>query len=130
MGAAYRRAMSGRGACPGRSGWVPRIACMNAQPASAYEPLLLLRVIRDVADGSGGADPQGISQRDWDAARAGPHASAPSARRITEYLGLPWAKVRELAFMNEPARARALGLALGEKDQDWLAPEKTTLAFQ
>ncbi len=103
---------------------------MSAQPASAYEPLLLLSVIRDVADGSGGADPQGISQRDWDAARAGPHASAPSARRITEYLGLPWVKVRELAFMNEPARARALGRALGEKEQDWLTPEYTSFVLQ
>ena len=96
---------------------------MSARPTSAREPLVLLDVVRGVAEASGSSDPQALSQRAWDAARDGVSADAPPARRIAALLRLPWAKVLALAFMDEPGRSIALGHALGEEEQDWLTPE-------
>jgi hypothetical protein len=106
-----------------KSARVPTISEMSARPTSAREPLVLLEVVRDVAEASGSPDPQALSQRAWDAARDGVSADAPPARRIAALLRLPWAKVLALAFMDEPGRSIALGHALGEEEQDWLMPE-------
>lgn len=102
---------------------VPTISEMPARPTSAREPLVLLDLVRGVAETSGSLDPQAVSQRAWDAARDGVGETALPARRIAALLCLPWAKVLALAFMDEPGRSIALGHALGEEEQDWLTPE-------
>lgn len=107
----------------GRSARVPTISEMPARPTPAREPLVLLDVVRDVAEASGSPDPRAVSQRAWDVARDGVGADAPPARRVSALLRLPWAKVLALAFMDEPGRSVALGRALGEEEQDWLTPE-------
>jgi hypothetical protein len=95
------------------------------QPASAFEPLVLLHMVRDIAEAGGGEHPERISTRAWDAARPLSQAfpDAPPARRICEHLGLPWGKVRELAFLPHSAQPIALGKALNERQGQWLTPE-------
>jgi hypothetical protein len=99
------------------------IGDMSARPASAYEPLHLLDVVREVAEASCSPAPQAVTRRAWDVARGDLGADAPSARRVAALLRLSWAKVLALAFMREPGRSIALGRALGKKQQDWLTPE-------
>jgi hypothetical protein len=91
---------------------------MPARPTSAREPLVLLDVVRDVAEAARSPDPQAVSQRAWDAARDAARDGSPPARRVAALLRLPWAKVLALAFMDEPGRSIALGHALGEEEQD------------
>jgi len=69
--------------------------------------------------------PASISTRAWDDARPRSErfADVPSAKRICEHLGLPWAKVRELAFMAPASQRIALGHALNDQQGNWLTPE-------
>ena len=105
---------------------------LRARPASDFDPLALLDAVRDVAEASGVPEPDGISTRAWDAARprSERQAHAPAARRICEYVGLPWSKVRELAFMSRAGRSIALGHALNERQGDWLTPEHSDFVLQ
>jgi hypothetical protein len=98
---------------------------ITSRPASAFEPLELLRMVREVAECAGGAHPERISERAWDRARplSERHADAPAAKRICEELGLPWRKVLELAFTAGPGRAIALGRALNDSEGNWLTEE-------
>jgi len=102
------------------------------RPASAFDPPELLDVVRAVCEAADGEDPAAISTRGWDAARAlsDRYADAPPARRICEHLGLPWAKVRELAFMEPTRRAIALGHALNEQQGNWLTPAYSDFVLQ
>lgn len=87
------------------------------------EPLMLLGIVREVAEASGAPEPRAISQRAWDGARMTADVEAPTARSIAARLRVPWPKLREIAFMDEPGRSIALGRALGEEEQDWLTPQ-------
>jgi len=100
--------------------------------ASEFEPLALLRVVRDVARSSPAEEPRRISTRSWDGARelSERFADVPAARRIREHLRLPWEKIRELAFMNGHAQRVALGHALGGEQTDWLTREYGSFALR
>jgi hypothetical protein len=97
----------------------------QSQPASAFEPLVLLHMVRDIAEAAGGEYPERISTRAWDRARplSETFPDAPSARRICEHLDLSWEKLRELAFLPSAAQRIALGKALNERQGNWLTPE-------
>ena len=100
--------------------------------ASEFEPLALLRVVREVARSSPADEPRRISTRSWDGARelSERFVDVPAARRICEYLRLPWDKIRELAFMNGHAQRIALGHALGGEHADWLTKEYSCFALR
>jgi hypothetical protein len=102
---------------------------MSSQAPLIFEPLALVGLIREIAEASGVPEPRSISQRAWDSARERANVSSPPARSIAARLHLPWPKLREIAFMVEPGRSIALGLAIGEKAQDWLAPEYISFAL-
>lgn len=95
------------------------------RPASAFEPLVLLHMVRDIAEAADGEDPERISTRAWDRARplSETFPDAPSARRICEHLDLSWEKLCELAFRPRGAQPIALGKALNERQGHWLTPE-------
>jgi hypothetical protein len=86
--------------------------------------LELLDMVKEVAELADGAA-RTISTRAWDRARPRSErfADAPAARRIAEHLGLPWSKVRELAFMGPRGRLTGLSHALGQDDSGWLTEE-------
>jgi len=92
---------------------------------ATLDPLALLAAVRTIAEVSGDPAPERLSTRRWDAARplSGRFGGAPAARRISERLGIPWPKVRELAFLPPRAQLTALGRALSELEGDWLTFE-------
>lgn len=94
----------------------------QARPASTFEPLVLLQMVRDIAESSRAEDTERISTRAWDSAitLSDRFADAPPARRISEHLELPWPKVRELAFLPPVSQHIALGHALNERQGYWL----------
>ncbi|WP_249011114.1 hypothetical protein [Conexibacter sp. DBS9H8] len=100
-------------------------AAPQSQSASAFEPLVLLQMVCDIAETGGGVSPERISTRAWDQARSLSETfpDAPSARRICEHLDLSWEKLRELAFLPSAAQRIALGKALNERQGSWLTPE-------
>ncbi len=102
---------------------------MSAQATPIFEPLVLVGLIREVAEASGVLEPKAISERAWDGAKATTNVEAPTARSIAARLCVPWPKLREIAFMDEPGRSIALGRAIGEKAQDWLTPEYISFAL-
>lgn len=99
----------------------------QSQSASVFEPLVLLHMVRDIAEAAGDEHPEGISTRAWDRSRvlSARFPDAPPARRICEHLDLPWQKLRELAFLPSGAQHIALGKALNERQGNWLTPEYT-----
>ena len=94
-------------------------------PASAFEPLVLLHMVRDIAEASGTEYPERISTRAWDRGRplSETFLDAPPARRICEHLDLSWVRLRKLAFLSPGAQPIALGKALNERQGNWLTPE-------
>ena len=108
------------------------VVAAAARPASAFDPLALLDAVQAVAAAGHPDEPESVSTRAWDAARplSDRYADAPPARRICEHLGLPWTKVRELAFMAPAGRAIALGHALNERQGDWLTPQHSDFALK
>jgi hypothetical protein len=112
-----------------RSGPAPTVSNVTVAPrartASHLDPLASLQAVRDVAELADTDDPARVSTRAWDAARPRSErdADAPPARRICEHLGLPWGKVRELAFMSPNGRSIALGHALNQQQGGWLTAE-------
>ncbi len=103
----------------------------HARPASTFDAQALLEAVREIAEAAGVAEPERISTRAWDVARAVSerYADAPPARRICERLDLPWDKVRELAFMPSRRRSIALGHALNERQGGWLTGEYSDFAL-
>ncbi len=97
----------------------------TARPASAFEPLVLLSAVREIAEFAGAPKPEDVSTRSWDRSRplSEQFADVPAARRICEHLELTWAQVLRLAFLDDHARGRALGLALNEQFPEWLTSE-------
>jgi hypothetical protein len=95
------------------------------QPASAFEPLVLLQMLREVAKAAQPEHPERISTRAWDRGRtlSDQFADAPAARRICEYLELGWTKLLELALLPAAGQRIALGHALNERQGNWLTPE-------
>lgn len=101
------------------------------RPASEFEPLALLQIVRQVAESSLADDPWRLSTRSWDRARERNESCAdvPAARRICEHLRLPWEKVRVLAFITDHGQRVALGHALRDAETDWLTDEYCSFAL-
>ena len=89
---------------------------MPSRPASQWDPLLLLRVVREVSESAGVEEPAAIAQRPWDLAREQHElwSEAPQAKRVAERIGLSWAKVLEAAF----SETRSQGVVLGQMARD------------
>lgn len=111
---------------------VRNVTTAPARPASEFEPLALLEAVRDVAERADVDEPRHVSTRAWDRVRplSERFSDAPPARRIAERLGVPWAKVVELAFMPSRAQATGLGHALNEREGNWLTAEHTDFVLQ
>lgn len=82
--------------------------------------MLLLRVVREVAESAGLEEPASISQRRWETARDAHHrwSDAPPARRITERIGLPWSKALEAAFSTIRGQEVVLSQMTRVRDED------------
>lgn len=94
---------------------------------------MLLRAVREVAALANPRRPEAVTQRAFDAAKAGSaaHADVPAARRIAEQLKLSWPEV--LATANEPEdrQAHKLGAkARGPTSVDWLTEKHATAVLQ
>ncbi len=93
----------------------------------AWEPLMLLRGVREVAALAKPGEPEAVTQRAFDAARAGSgaHANLRPARRIAERLDLLWADVLAVAHKPESRQPHELGARSrrGSYSQDWLTEE-------
>jgi hypothetical protein len=100
--------------------------------AANHEPLVLLRIVRDVASSANPYNPSSVSTRQWDSARplSEDWAHAPSARRVAEQLKLPWARVKELAFMEPRSQFISLGHALSDGPDDWVTKEQAVYALR
>jgi len=126
--------MLGDAATSTHAGTVPTMsATVTAhRRASEFEPLALLRVVREVARSSTVDEPRRISTRSWDRARelSERFVDVPAARRICEHLGLPWEKIRELASMSGHAQRVGLGHALGGEQAEWLTKEYSCFALR
>jgi hypothetical protein len=88
-----------------------------------WEPLALLRAVREVAALADRAAPQAVTQVAFDAARptAGPYSGVPRAKRITEQLGLrKWSRVLAVAHEPEEKHAQLLGWKTKDEEQNWL----------
>lgn len=129
-------------ACP----WVRRCSYLDLQmsatpstsrsrrPASAFDPLQLLDIVRVVAEAAAphASEVLNLRTRAWDLARAlvPEAADAPAARRIAEALGLPWRRVLELSVMPEPGRSIRLGHELNEREGGWLTKDYCAYLLQ
>ncbi len=92
----------------------------------AWEPLMLLCGVREVAALANAGEPETVTQRAFDAARAASsaHADLPGAKRIAERLGWPWSVVLTVAHEPEDRQAHALGAkSRGPTSESWLTEE-------
>ncbi len=97
------------------------------------ESLLVLRGVREVSTVAKPSVPETVSQRAFDDARArsAAHADLPSARRISEQLGLPWREVLEIAHAPEETHGHRLGRKeAAEFSQAWLTREYVAFALR
>lgn len=91
-----------------------------------WEPLTLLRGVREVSTLANPNKPTEATQAAFDAARARNqnYAALPRAKRITEQLGLRrWARVLEVAHEPENKHAQLLGWKTKDEEQDWLTED-------
>jgi hypothetical protein len=105
---------------------MPTATVPASRPASSYEPLALLNLVRAVALAAGSVAEEPMSTREWDRARTLSEAAAdaPAARRIAEALGLSWAAVWRLAVMEGHGQVMALGAAQRSRaENEWLTHE-------
>jgi hypothetical protein len=94
-----------------------------------WEPLALLRAVREVATLADPAASQIVTQAAFDAARPtpGPYADMPRAKRITEQLRLrKWSRVLNVAHVPEEKYAQLLGWKTKNEEQDWLTQDYVT----
>jgi hypothetical protein len=88
------------------------------------DQLLLLAGVREVAALADPDDPERISQRRFDAARATSSTrELPTARSISRQLRLPWRQVVAIAHEPPETHAHRLGRARTRPEQDWLTEE-------
>jgi hypothetical protein len=97
------------------------------------EPLTLLREVREVVSRANPTDPQAVSQRAFDRARAGSadHADLPAARQIAQELKLKWPEV--LAVAHAPENKQSTLLAYKERDKapvGWLTDARIKYALR
>jgi len=94
---------------------------------SKYDERGLVAVVREVAAHCQPDDPEGVSTRAFDAARAGAgHPDLPTAKQISSRLKRPWAQVLRLAGKPDMNVALALSRRLGrrsETEDPWMNEE-------
>jgi hypothetical protein len=94
---------------------------------------MLLRAVREVAVLASPGRPEAVTQRAFDAAKAGSaaHADVPAARRIAEQLKLSWPEVLATALEPEDRQAHKLGAkARGPTSVDWLTEKHAAAVLQ
>jgi hypothetical protein len=99
----------------------------------AWERLMLLRAVREVAVLASPGRPEAVTQRAFDAARAGSsaHGWLPSARQIAEQLKLSWPETLAAAREPEDRQPHKLGAASrGPTSVDWLTEEHAAAVLQ
>ena len=86
---------------------------------------MLLQRVGEVARAANAAEPEGVTQREFDAARQRDErfADVPVARDVARKMDLPWHEVTELAQAPASTQQRRLSRKEGEERQDWLSPE-------
>jgi hypothetical protein len=107
---------------------------------SGDDELTLMRVVREVslaAARTAGGSPTSVTKVAWDAARAAAgHASSPRAESIRNRLGLPWARVLELAAADPAVWPHRLGVRGTERfaeagaDREAMVRALRSVAFQ
>jgi hypothetical protein len=98
-----------------------------------WEPLMLLRAVREVAALASPGRPEAVTQRAFDAAKAGSaaHSGLPAARQIAEQLKLSWAETLAAAHQPEDKQAHTLGAkARGPRSVDWLTEKHAAAVLQ
>jgi hypothetical protein len=95
------------------------------------EQLLMLQGVRQVSERANPSAPEEVTQRAFDAARAGStFPDLPAARNITRALGVPWGEVLRLAHQPETVRAHRLSMKQRERGRDWLTDEHVSFALR
>jgi len=86
---------------------------------------MLLQRVGEVARAANPAEPETVTQREFDAARDRDErfADVPVARDVARKLGRPWPEVAVLAQEPVTTQERRLSKKQGEAHQDWLSPE-------
>jgi hypothetical protein len=97
-----------------------------------WEPLALLRAVREVAALASPEQPDAATQRAFDAARQRSHryAALPAARQIAEELGLSWREVLAVAYEPEARQNQLLAVKSRKPAQDWLSEEHVVAVLQ
>lgn len=97
-----------------------------------WEPLALLRAIREVAALAKSTEPQRLSQRAFDAARehSPAHADLPRARQVTEQLGLSWRDALAVAHEPEARQNQLLAVKARGSRADWITAEHVVAVLQ
>jgi hypothetical protein len=91
---------------------------------SKFNKLALLNLVAVVAKTGRGSEPELITQRAWDAARAqAGYSDAPSARQIVRRLEIPWAELLELCLESKDP-GKALGRREGVGVENWATEEE------
>jgi hypothetical protein len=94
---------------------------------------MLLRAVREVAALASPGRPEAVTQRAFDAAKAGSaaHAGLPAARQIAEQLDRSWPETLAAAHEPEDRQAHKLGAkARGPSSVDWLTEKHAAAVLQ
>lgn len=97
-----------------------------------WEPLIVFRLVREVAALADRAQPLSVSQRRFDEAkkRSPPHACLPRAKHIAERLGLSWPDVLVVAHEPEERQPHLLGAKTRQPRADWLTEDGVRAALR
>jgi len=97
-----------------------------------WEPLMLLRGVREVAALVSPGEPLLATQRAFDAAREGSpaHADLPRARQVTECLGLSWREALAVAHEPEARQNQLLAVKARGSRADWVTEEHVVAVLQ
>ncbi len=99
----------------------------------SLEPLRLLQEVGEVAARANPTEPQAVSQRAFDRARASSaaHADLPAARQIARELKLKWPEVLAVAHAPESRRSKRLDVKTRKNAPDgWLTNERIRYALR
>jgi hypothetical protein len=97
---------------------------------SSYDKRSLLQAVAAVAAGADADDPQSVSQRAFDEARASAgHPAAPSAKQAAARFDVSWAQLLEVACQPGDLNRR-LGRLVGEDPRDDLSEQEVISALR
>jgi hypothetical protein len=93
-------------------------------------PLELLELVAVIARHANPDDPQSVSQRAWDAARAVSDERAPRAHAISQRLGVPWRTVLRVALGNPDDAWRQLTSHQADKGRKGITLDAVIVAMR